>query len=434
MTLLWAVLVLMTLAGALIVILPVLRYRRKPIVSGELVNAMVFKDRLQELDQDLRDGKLAEPEYTQLKNELEKTLLDDVGVSQSDNEEGNQQGRWLVWPLLVLVPLFAFAVYYWEGDQAEVKSWFVLQEKMAPVMPLLLEGQFDAAEKAGIGVDDFIRTLQKQLQSQPDDAKGWYLLGVSYIQIKLPKPSELAFRRATELEPDNTDYRLGHIQASMMASGGELTPQIEASLTRILQQQPDNPKPYMTLGMAYYQNGDPKSAVAIWQRYLDRKNVDERAAQLLTRSIEVARNELKNNASQSKASKQTEDAMASSEKATTAAPTLRVTVDVSDEVKKNLKPTDTLFIYAKAEMGPPMPLAVSKQAVSSWPMTVILSDENAMTPAMTLSKFPRVVVQARVSASGNATPQSGDWEAVSHKLELTDAEQAIEMRIDRRVP
>jgi cytochrome c-type biogenesis protein CcmH len=43
----------------------------------------------------------------------------------------------------------------------------------------------------------------------------------------------------------------------------------------------------------------------------------------------------------------------------------------------------------------------------------------AMTPEMTLSKFPRVVVGARVSRSGSATPQPGDLEGVSAPVAST---------------
>lgn len=431
MTLLWAVLACMTLAGALIVVMPVLRYRQVQSVSGELVNAMVFKDRLQELDLDLNDGKISSKEHQQLKNELEKTLLGDVAVSQSDEQDSQLKGKWLVWPLLVLIPVLAFVIYIWEGYRPEVKKWFVLQEKMETVMPLMMSGRFEEVEKEGIGVDDFIRILQKRLQSQPEDAKSWYMLGVSYIQMKMPQQSELAFRRATTLEPNNTDYRLGHIQASMMASGGKLTPKIKNSLTQIIQQQPDNPKPYMTLGMAYYQNGDPASAINIWERYMAQEKVDERAAQLLTRSIEVARSELKNNDSKAAASVKSKMEKSSLQ---ASLPTLNVTVNLSEAIQRQLKSTDIVYIYAKAEKGPPMPLAVARQPVSGWPLSVSLSDDDAMTPAMTLSKFDRVVVQARVSSTGNATPQSGDWVADNQVVTLKAGKNSVSMEITTQIP
>jgi cytochrome c-type biogenesis protein CcmH len=46
-------------------------------------------------------------------------------------------------------------------------------------------------------------------------------------------------------------------------------------------------------------------------------------------------------------------------------------------------------------------------------MTSSLDDSMAMMPELKLSGFPEIVVGARVSRSGNATPSSGDLEGVS---------------------
>ena len=57
-----------------------------------------------------------------------------------------------------------------------------------------------------------------------------------------------------------------------------------------------------------------------------------------------------------------------------------------------------------------MPLAVKRLRAADLPVTVVLDDSMAMTPAMRLSNFPEVRVGARISGSGQAMPQSGDME------------------------
>jgi len=47
--------------------------------------------------------------------------------------------------------------------------------------------------------------------------------------------------------------------------------------------------------------------------------------------------------------------------------------------------------------------------VADLPITVTLDDTQAMIPTMTLSSAASVTVGARVSASGNAIGQTGDW-------------------------
>ena len=68
----------------------------------------------------------------------------------------------------------------------------------------------------------------------------------------------------------------------------------------------------------------------------------------------------------------------------------------------------TLFIFARALQGPPMPLAVVKTTTETLPTTVVLTDESAMMPQLKLSNFADVTVTARISQQGDVTAQAGD--------------------------
>jgi len=86
-----------------------------------------------------------------------------------------------------------------------------------------------------------------------------------------------------------------------------------------------------------------------------------------------------------------------------------VQVDLAATVKDKVSHTDTVFIYAKALTGPPMPLAIVRKQVKDLPISVTLDDNMAMMPTMKLSNFKAVKVMARVSKSGSAMPQKGDF-------------------------
>ena len=83
------------------------------------------------------------------------------------------------------------------------------------------------------------------------------------------------------------------------------------------------------------------------------------------------------------------------------------------ELRARASPDDTVFIFARAAQGPPMPLAVRRAKVRELPLEFALDDSMAMAPGMQLSGFPRVIVGARVSKSGSATPQAGDLQGAS---------------------
>ncbi len=95
-------------------------------------------------------------------------------------------------------------------------------------------------------------------------------------------------------------------------------------------------------------------------------------------------------------------------------------------------PTDTVFIFARAAEGPKMPLAILRKQVKDLPAAFTLDDSMAMAPNFALSKFPSVVVGARVSKSGNATPQAGDLEGFSQTVKTGST--GLTVVIDRALP
>jgi cytochrome c-type biogenesis protein CcmH len=76
----------------------------------------------------------------------------------------------------------------------------------------------------------------------------------------------------------------------------------------------------------------------------------------------------------------------------------------------------TLFIYAKAVDAPGPPLAVMRTTASAWPVTFRLDDSMAMVPSRKLSQFDKVVIEARISRTGQAAPAPGDLYVTSDVL------------------
>jgi cytochrome c-type biogenesis protein CcmH len=116
--------------------------------------------------------------------------------------------------------------------------------------------------------------------------------------------------------------------------------------------------------------------------------------------------------------------------ATTAGVEGRVEIDA--KLASKVAPGDTLFIFARDPEGSRMPLAVLRGTASELPKSFTLTDAMAMTPNNTISRAKTVVVEARTSKSGNATPQSGDLRGMS--APVPPSASKVRIVIDQVVP
>jgi tetratricopeptide (TPR) repeat protein len=103
-------------------------------------------------------------------------------------------------------------------------------------------------------------------------------------------------------------------------------------------------------------------------------------------------------------------------------------VSLAENAQDIVEPTDTVFIFARAINGPPMPVAVLQRSASDLPFDFVLDDSQAMAESSKLSDFEQVVVTARISRSGNATEALQGLEARSGTVIVQDNEH-LDLRI-----
>jgi cytochrome c-type biogenesis protein CcmH len=178
-----------------------------------------------------------------------------------------------------------------------------------------------------------------------------------------------------------------------MARGQRLEGEPEKLILRALEIEPNNLKALALAGTAAFERKDYARAAAYWERMLPHVPSESEDARTIRENVAEAR----------KLSKDKPAAVAA----------LRGTISLAPQLKGKAAPDDTVFVFARAAEGPPMPLAVVRMRVRDLPYRFQLDDSMAMTPAMKLSAFPKVVVAARVSKSGTATAQPGDLQGAS---------------------
>ena len=243
--------------------------------------------------------------------------------------------------------------------------------------------------------------LAARMKERPDDGEGWTMLARSYTVLGRFAEAVPAYRRAVELQPTNAGILADYADAVAAMKGSVGNPESLALIDRALAIDPRQPKALALSGTAAYDRGDFPGAIGRWQTIADNLPPQSVLLAQVKASIVEAKEHLGGAAS----------AVAPVGKATTASPNTAVagTVTIDPALAAKAAPGDSVFVFARATEGPRMPLAVLRARVADLPLTFKLDDSMAMSPAAKLSGARSVVIGARVSKSGNAIPQPGDF-------------------------
>jgi len=427
----WLVALAMVATAGAIVWIPLQRARPTPAVSRNTVNADIFQERLAELERDKQEGRLDEEQCALLRKELERTLLTDIPADQQQANASHAQLFHWAGIVALGIPVLALGFYYFTAYRGEASDWISVQAQFEDAVMQAIHQPDALPEKAQLS--DFTRVLQARvLQEGFDEPDSLYLLGRSYLELGQLQGALMVLARAYALDPQQPQIMLAYAQAMILAHDGRLNRSSTQLLQQVLQIAPDHQGALMLLGFGAFNSGSYEQAIMAWQRLLDLRDPASEGAQLLSNGIARAQAMLTERAQANTATVPLRPAPAQ-EPTPDPGPRIEVTVDLAPNLLERLSPEDTLFIFAKAAEGPPMPLAAVRQPAGGFPVRVVLDDSQAMMPALKLSGFKQVIVGARISKAGSVTVQAGDLQGSSGLLELVDGMQSVGLTIDQVV-
>ena len=279
-------------------------------------------------------------------------------------------------------------------------------------------GDADAASRAQATeqIAAMVEQLAERLKTRPDDAQGWQMLARAYAALGRHPQAVEAFRKATQLRPDDATLLADFAFALVMANNRSFDGEPAQLVERALKVDPKNTRALALAGSAAFSRKDYPAAVRYWERLAKVEPADSPFAEQIRNSIAQARQM----AGMPAAANSVADGAAATTAATapaaaSAAAGAQVsgTVSLAQQLKGRVDPDDTVFVYARAVDGPRMPLAIIRKRVRDLPFQFTLDDSMAMSPAAKLSGVSSVVVGARISKSGNAMPQSGDLQGLA---------------------
>ena len=254
-------------------------------------------------------------------------------------------------------------------------------------------------------MDDLLDKLKAKLAENPNDVNGWLLLGRSYGTMGKYALAVDAFQNAYDKSHgENVEAMIGLGEALAMTDEASLGGRAGQLFDAALERAPNHPKALWYGSIAALQAGDLRKGRDRLQLLLA-QNPPAELRGLLQRQIQDINQQL------NEAGPGAPGVAAAAEGAAPAAHrSIRVAVTIAPKVRDQLKGGPLpLFILARDPSAGGPPLAVQRHSSSDLPLTIELSERDAMIATRTIATVPKVQVVARLSRSGTPQAQSGDY-------------------------
>lgn len=410
MTLFWIIAGLL-MAGALVFVVPPLlggRRRRAGPGTREQANMQILRDQLRELDADVAAGTISRDQFEQARREIEERVLED-GAAEPAPATGGGHGRIAAVVVGIAIPVLAVAIYLVLGSPK------ALDPQVAAARPAQEQ---QAHEVTPEQIAAMVDNLAERMKANPDNVEGWVMLARSYNAMQRFPEAAQAYAQAIQRVPDNAQLLADYADVLAMVQGRKLEGEPEKLIKRALEVDPNNLKALLLAGTVAFDRQDFKQAAAHWEKARGMVPPESDFARSIGNSIAEARQ---------KGGLAAAAPVASPAAAAPAQASARITgtVRLAPGLAAKAGPTDTVFVFARAPSGPRMPLAIVRKQVKDLPLEFSLDDSMAMAPNMRLSNFPQVVVGARVSKAGSATPQPGDLEGATQPVAVGSSGVAV---------
>jgi cytochrome c-type biogenesis protein CcmH len=376
-------------------------------VSRRQLNAAIYRDQLARLDRDRAENTLAEADYAQARDELQRRVIDDT--SEADAISTLKEPRKTMMVVGLLLPITAIGLYVLLGSPGALQP----------------NGTQHGAQP-GASMPDMEKLtagLAKKLEKEPDNLQGWAMLARSYKMVGRNVEAEQAFVRAGSFL-DN-DAQLLAIYADLAATNanGNFAGKPTQLIEKALKVDPENAMALWLAGTAAFRGNQFESAIQIWERLIQQVEPDSEDGRMLQESIDAAYAAAGKSAPKvaikgpAKGPVMSAANSGGSPAKASAGASVSGQVELDAALKAKAGPNDTVMVIARAP-GSRMPVAVVRANVSELPLKFTLDDSLAMSPQARISMSAQIEVEARISKSGMAQPEPGDLISVVQTVKL----------------
>ncbi|WP_024460146.1 c-type cytochrome biogenesis protein CcmI [Marinimicrobium sp. LS-A18] len=380
-------------------------------------NVALFRKYLAELEADRSAGRINQETFEQLKLEQERALLQEereLASSKPVRGRALPGGRVLV-IVAAASMVGSLAFYEWRGASEDV----FLADLQANKARLDREERMSDQRVDPSRTWELVEHIQARLKKEPDSTQYLFLLAHYSRELGHYDQAVDAYERILALEPGSARIRAELAETLFIRDDNRIGERAQTLIEEALAADPQETTALGLAGIDAFGQRNFQDAIDYWQRALEVMNPQSGNAMAFQRGIERARQALGE-------SGESQTADASEDK-------VSVTVEVSLGEQVQYDGDETVFVYARAWDGSPMPLAIQRVAANQLPISITLDETMAMSPAASLATVEQVELVARLSHSGDAVPQAGDWEGRMGPVDLENRSEPLTLVIDEPI-
>ncbi|QUM88307.1 c-type cytochrome biogenesis protein CcmI [Moritella sp. 36] len=400
MLLFWIVSIVMVIVAALAFVIPVTGKSKLTGATRDQLNKDLYKSRISELVDDEDQGLLDKSE--EFIDEMQRGLLDDV-LDEKVAKVNTAHSPFIWLAGVVFLVVFSVSMYLTLGARDKVANWEDVYSRLPELTNRVMnEGDIVTDQE----ISDFKLALTTKMIEEPDNEFGWLLLGRLNVALGDPNAAFIAMDRAYKLAPMNTSIVTGYAQALMLSDDPDKNNLARKILMGLKKEKPGDIEVLSTSAFMALENQDYLGAIEQWQRMLPLLAGQPDRIEMIKGSIEYARKQIEAKGGTAPAIADTAtDSRPAAAANEAAAGNEQVTISITSDQAK-LK--GYLYIYVQAAAGPKAPLAVKRITNPTFPLTISLSDSDAMMAQMKMSQFPSIKVSAKLSQDENVMTKDDD--------------------------
>ncbi len=357
-------------------------------LSRQELNKTMYQQRLAEIDQDLSNNIINQALANQLKVELQKNLLSDADSVESYGVSGAQSSFAVVAMISGLA--LAFIIYI---AGSEWKSYIHWQDLINTEKSLTSDPEAQSKWMESLSPQELMLIFRTKAAHKDATSEEWVQLAQVLGYVGAEELMLQSIERAQKFAiSESTELSL--VQMLLMFNSEATSNKASNMLSRVLHQNPNHESALTFSGFLSFQKGLYAQAIQYWQRVI---SLRELRGESTGKGIEMLKQQI--------AQAEQMEAIHNSPKVDSNE--VRLDVSLSEQFK-HLSPKLTVFVIALGDDGMPAPVAVKRFAVADLPISVTLTDVDAMIPTRKLSQMDSIKVSARISLSGMPKAETGD--------------------------